>query len=43
VQVDLYGSVNVIPAVLGELPPGSVPAMLGDSLQNWPLVCLPFI
>ena len=26
-----------LPAALGGLPPGSVPAMLGDSLRIWPL------
>jgi hypothetical protein len=29
----IYGSVSFVPAVLGELPPGSAPVLLGDSLR----------
>ena len=37
------GFVSVVPVVLGGLPPGSVPAVLGDSPRIWPLwVCLSF-
>jgi hypothetical protein len=35
-EADDYGSVSVVLAVLGGLPPGSVPAMPGDSLRIWP-------
>jgi hypothetical protein len=38
----LYGSVNVIPAVLGGLPQGSEPAVPGDSRYGSGRVRVPF-
>jgi hypothetical protein len=38
-----YGSVSVVPAVLGGLPPGSAPVLLGDSLRIWPRMRVPCI